>query len=237
MSNQQIKTQLEYYDNQTEDYEKSRLIKRGLNRASKRKAKIIFKELSSLNAKRIIEIGAGSGLVSYYLSQFFKGEIVLLDLSAEMLGLAKKRIENPNVSFVVGDGTKTEYSDDYFDAVVGVDIIHHLYDPVAALQEWKRIVKPSGKMVFLETNAYNPLVVRHIGLEYEVRAFLNTDKNLKKWSVDAGWDEVSVIPAASFTPPSPAFLGPIFDIIDFIAVRVPLLKRIAALWLISNTKK
>jgi ubiquinone/menaquinone biosynthesis C-methylase UbiE len=237
MSDQQIKTQLEYYDYQTEDYEKGRLIKRGLNRASKRKAKIIFKEINKLNATKIIEIGAGSGLVSYYLSQFFKGEIVLLDLSNEMLEMAKNRIKNPKVSFVVGDGTKTEFPDNYFDAVVGVDIIHHLYDPVIAMQEWKRIVKHSGKMVFLETNAYNPLVVRHIGLEHEVRAFLNTDKNLGKWSLEAGWEQVSVKPAPSFTPASPAFLGPFFDIIDFVSVRIPLFKKIAALWFISNTKK
>jgi len=237
MSDQQIKTQLEYYDHQTEDYEKGRLIQRGLNRASKRKAKIIFKEISRLNAQKIIEIGAGSGLVSYYLSQLFKGEIVLLDLSGEMLEMAKHRIDNPKVTFVVGDGTKTSFQDDYFDAVVGVDIIHHLYDPVIAMKEWKRIVKHSGKMVFLETNAYNPLVVRHIGLEHEVRAFLNTDKNLKKWSKEAGWDEINVTPAASFTPASPAFLGPIFDVIDFISVRIPLFKKIAALWFISNTKK
>ncbi len=47
------------------------------------------------------------------------------------------------------------------------------------------LVGSGGKMIILETNTYNPISLRNIGVEREVRSFLNSDKNLTKWSVDA----------------------------------------------------
>ena len=238
MENSQKRDQLTYYDNQVADYEKANgLLKRGLTRAYERKAKIILKELADINPKRILEIGSGSGLMTYFVAKLYKEELVALDLSKEMLDLAKSRITNPKVSYVVGDGTKPDFPDGSFDAVIGVDIIHHLEDPRAAMKEWKRLVRPGGKMVFLETNVYNPIILRNIGVEHEVRAFLNTDKNLTLWPTDAGWETVKVTPAPTYTPAGPKFMVPLFHLIDIVSPKIPLWKRMAALWLISAQKK
>lgn len=238
MENSQKRDQLTYYDNQVADYEKENgLLKRGLTRAYERKAKIILKELESIKPKKILEIGAGSGLMTYFISELFSEELVALDLSKEMLELAKTRIKNPNVSYIVGDGTKPEFPEGSFDAVIGVDIIHHLEDPRAAMKEWKRLVRPGGKMVFLETNVYNPINLRNIGVEHEVRSFLNTDKNLTLWPKDAGWETVSVTPAPSYTPAGPKFMVPLFNIIDVLSPKIPVWKKLTALWLVSAQKK
>lgn len=238
MENSQKRDQLTYYDNQVADYEKENgLLKRGLTRAYARKAKIILKELEDIKPKRILEIGAGSGLMTYFVSELFSEELVALDLSKEMLELAKTRIKNPKVSYVVGDGTKPDFTEGSFDAVIGVDIIHHLEDPRAAMREWKRLVRPGGKMVFLETNVYNPINLRNIGVEHEVRSFLNTDKNLALWPKDAGWETVNVTPAPSYTPAGPKLLVPLFNIIDVLSPKIPVWKKLTALWLVSAQKK
>ena len=81
MENSQKRDQLTYYDNQVADYEKANgLLKRGLTRAYERKAKIILKELADINPKRILEIGSGSGLMTYFVAQLYKEELVALDL-------------------------------------------------------------------------------------------------------------------------------------------------------------
>ena len=238
MENSQKRDQLTYYDNQVADYEKENgLLKRGLTRAYKRKAKIILKELEDIKPKKILEIGAGSGLMTYFISELFSEELVALDLSKEMLELAKTRIKNTKVSYIVGDGTKPDFPDGSFDAVIGVDIIHHLEDPRAAMKEWKRLVRSGGKMVFLETNVYNPINLRNIGVEHEVRSFLNTDKNLALWPKDAGWETVSVTPAPSYTPAGPKFMVPLFNIIDVLSPKIPVWKKLTALWLVSAQKK
>lgn len=236
MSNQHQKDQLDYYDNQTVDYEKSGFLHRGLSRAYERKARIIHSELVSMGAKKVLEIGAGSGLMTYFLVNMSEYEYVALDLSAEMLKVAESRIDSERVSYVVGDGVTPDFEQGFFDAIIGVDIIHHIENPVSAFANWKELVRPGGKMVFLETNTYNPLNLRNIGVEHEVRSFLNTDKNLLKWSNEAKWDFPSVTPAPSFTPSGPAFLVPLFEFIDRVSVKVPIWNRLAALWLIVNTK-
>ena len=50
MNNQHQKDQLDYYDHQTADYEKSGILHRGLSRAYARKASIIHKEQKSIGA-------------------------------------------------------------------------------------------------------------------------------------------------------------------------------------------
>lgn len=236
MSDQHTKDQLKYYDEHTADYEKSGLLQRGLSRAYERKARIIHEQLVAIGAKRVLEIGAGSGLMTYFLVNMFDGEYVALDLSAEMLKVAENRINNDCVKYVIGDGTAPEFEEASFDAIVGVDIIHHIESPITAFANWKGLVRTGGQMIFLETNIYNPLNLRNIGVEHEVRSFLNTDKNLIKWSKEAKWESVSVTPSPSYTPSGPRFLEPLFDFIDRISVKIPLWNKLTALWLIVNTK-
>lgn len=228
------KSQLEYYDKEGESYDQAR----GLNRLAERKANIIRSCLLELTPlKKILEIGCGSGLVTYYLVQNFSGEYVALDLSPEMIKIAQNRIAAANINYVVGDAATSDFAEQSFDAIIGVDVIHHLEDPVGAFKQWKKLVRPNGKMIFLETNIYNPINIKNIGVEHEVRSFLNTDTNLKKWSKLAGWEAVSVTPAPAYTPSVPKCLAWLYDLIDRGCVKIPLLNKITALWLINNTKK
>lgn len=230
------KAQLSYYKNPP-DYEKPGFFGRGLTRAYKRKADIIRSVILPLAREpKILEVGAGSGLMTYFLTQDFQGEYTALDISREMLKVAEERVESADVRYVCGDGESPDFPEQYFDAVVGADIIHHLESPVAAFSRWKRLVRPGGKMCFLETNIYNPLNLANIGDEHEVRSFLNTDTNLAKWSRAAGWENVSVTPAPAFTPPHPEILGPVYDAVDKLFVRIPVLNKLTALWLIENTR-
>jgi ubiquinone/menaquinone biosynthesis C-methylase UbiE len=237
LESNQKKEQLDYYGKGSGDYEKTRLfLTRGLNRASKRKADTIISELGS--CKSVLEVGAGSGFVSCSIVENLNAhKYVLMDLSKQMLETAKSRISNKHVSFVCGDVTNTKYKANEFDAVTGTDIIHHLENPAAAMAEWLRITKAGGKLVFLETNALNPLIFLNIGVEHEVRCFLNTPGNLEKWLNEAGWSNVKVSPSKSFTPSGPKWLSPVLNVIDAIAWKIPYLSRISAQWLLTAEKK
>lgn len=236
MNNLHHDTQLAYYDHHgVEDYEKQRgVFTRGINRTSGRKAKIIAAELASYPVGSILEVGAGSGLVSYSVIRMlpFK-RYVLMDLSEQMLATAQSRIDCKHVEFTCGDIAATSFSANEFDAIIGTDIIHHLDDPVRAMTEWRRVSKNGAKLVILETNAHNPMILRNIGVEHEVRVFLNTRANLSKWLNEAGWRNVKVVPAAAFTPSCPPWLTPIFNAVDKISVRIPFINRIAVLWLLT----
>ena len=52
--------------------------------------------------------------------------------------------ENPKISFEIVDVHKTPYTDNSFDRVIATCLLHHLDNPIIALQEIRRIVKTDG---------------------------------------------------------------------------------------------
>lgn len=79
--------------------------------------------------KRILDLGAGTGLLSNFWYQCFsKAEYVLVDIAGEMLEVARKRFAGlENVSYQIMDYSK-ELPKEEFDVIVSALSIHHLED-------------------------------------------------------------------------------------------------------------
>jgi SAM-dependent methyltransferase len=235
------KVQKNYYDNNVEHYENSAPIKRGLNRACERKAKIVKKvvETSSGGVKSVLEIGAGSGLVTFFLAaQLDYQDYLVSDYSAQMLKKAKERLLTQQfakkLEFKEIDLNNLDNLTKKFDLIVGVDIIHHISDPRQVFVNLKKCLSAQGKLVFLETNIYNPLSWPNIiGNEHEIRAVLNTPRNFKLWMEDAKFHNVKITPTATFTPSGPRYLRIFLEIIDKVLIRIPKINNYCALWLIE----
>lgn len=80
--------------------------------------------------RRILDLGAGTGLLSIVWHRYFsKSEYVLTDIAEEMLEMGKKRFGGlDNISFEVSDYTKGFPGGD-FDAIISALSIHHLDNP------------------------------------------------------------------------------------------------------------
>jgi len=81
------------------------------------------------DAQRILDLGAGSGgLTAFVRKAFPEAHIHLLDFSAPMLELAKKRLgDDARVTYEVGDYTCAKLPEG-LDAIVSALSIHHLDD-------------------------------------------------------------------------------------------------------------
>jgi len=90
----------------------------------------------------IVELGCG-------LSPFLSGvdfiEKVAVDFSPATL--MEYAVRFPDVDAVQADVCETGLDDEEFDAVVAGEVIEHLEDPMALLDEMERICKPGGIMV------------------------------------------------------------------------------------------
>jgi tRNA (cmo5U34)-methyltransferase len=77
--------------------------------------------------KNILDLGAGTGLLSAFISEKFPdANFTLIDLSEEMLDIARKRfIKNDNVNFINDDYLNYEY-DKQYDIIISALSIHHL---------------------------------------------------------------------------------------------------------------
>jgi ubiquinone/menaquinone biosynthesis C-methylase UbiE len=56
------------------------------------------------------------------------------------------------------------FADATFDAVWAKDALHHMQNPLQALREFMRVVKPGCPVFLIEANRYNPLFYLHLTL-------------------------------------------------------------------------
>ena len=122
---------------------------------------------------RTLEVAIGTGL---NLASYPAGvELVGLDLSPEMLELARQRAEElrRDVDLRVGDAHALPFDADAFDAVVCTYSLCNIPDPRSAVAEMKRVLRPGGRL----------LIVDHIGSDR--RPILWIQKAMEFFSIRA----------------------------------------------------
>jgi ubiquinone/menaquinone biosynthesis C-methylase UbiE len=98
---------------------------------------------------RIIDVGCGFGAMNIVLAhRFIDSEIVGIDLSDPLLRLATQSAQaaglGDRVRFEKADVHQIPYDDDSFDAVISINMVHRVDDPVQMLNEIERILSPDG---------------------------------------------------------------------------------------------
>jgi ubiquinone/menaquinone biosynthesis C-methylase UbiE len=101
---------------------------------------------------RVLDIACGTGeFERMVLSENPTQQMVGVDISQEMLAIARQKLHNfSNVAFQSGSASALSFSDRSFDVIVSASAFHYFDDPVAALAEMKRVLKPNGKVVILD---------------------------------------------------------------------------------------
>lgn len=90
---------------------------------------------------RLLDVGCGAAGADLIARQ--RGaEVSGLDAASALLEIARERV--PDGDFRLGEITALPWNDDGFDLVVGFNSFQYADDPVAALREARRVVKPGG---------------------------------------------------------------------------------------------
>lgn len=115
--------------------------------------------------QRILDVGCGIGRYTLPLAE--RGyQIEGLDLSQHLLDQLHEhdngRFNIPVYAADILDPPENLLGQ--FDVLVGFFTLHHLHDIPACYQSMKRFLKPGGRIVFLEPNAFNPLYYIQITL-------------------------------------------------------------------------
>jgi len=101
---------------------------------------------------RVLEVGMGSGLNMPYYDKSRVAAIVGLDPSPGMRRRAEQRIAEAGlaVEFVGLSAEKIPLPDAAFDSVLITYTLCSIPDPVAALEEMRRVLKPDGRLIYCE---------------------------------------------------------------------------------------
>jgi len=99
----------------------------------------------------VLEMGIGSGLnLPFYGAQVER--VYAVDPSAELLRLARRRARSVPfpVEFFARPGESIPIEDDSVDSVVTTFTLCTIADPFAALREMRRVLRPTGWLLFAE---------------------------------------------------------------------------------------
>jgi ubiquinone/menaquinone biosynthesis C-methylase UbiE len=101
--------------------------------------------------KRLLDVGCGTGVLGARIRREMRStSVVGLDFSAGMLERARAR--DGLLPLVRGDGGRLPFRDGAFDAVVGTESFHWFPDPDGALAEFRRVLRPSGRLLLALVN-------------------------------------------------------------------------------------
>ena len=156
---------------------------------------------------RILEIGIGNGAnLPHYSNEAEK--VVGIEPCAAMVGMAEKRIQKKHAKsklslspeqyqLDVGSGEELPYEDNSFDTAIACLVFCTIPDAEKAAKEMYRVLKPGGKMLFLEhvhakpgikntlQNWFNPLWK-------PLACGCNLNRNTKATFSDAGFEYDSI---------------------------------------------
>jgi ubiquinone/menaquinone biosynthesis C-methylase UbiE len=105
---------------------------------------------------RVLELACGTGEVTALLHDLGH-DITALDFSEAMLAVARrKHAGKDRLRFVLADAENPMEPDASYDAVVCRHLVWTLTDPAIAFTEWRRILKPGGKLIVFDGDWAKP---------------------------------------------------------------------------------
>lgn len=118
------------------------------------------KMLGDLSGKRVLEIGCGTGWITYELA-LAGAEVVACDISEVAVARTEKLLERKGLggkcTALVGPVESLDLPEKSFDFVLGFAILHHL-DLETALPRVHRLLRAEGALVAAEPLATNPMI-------------------------------------------------------------------------------
>lgn len=100
---------------------------------------------------RVLELGAGTGLnLPHYPDNL--EELVLTEPAPPMIGRLKRQAKKAGIasSVMAANAERLPFEDDRFDTVVSTLVLCTVDDPQQAIEEIARVLRPGGKLLFLE---------------------------------------------------------------------------------------
>jgi len=156
----------------------------------------------------LLDVGCGPGTITTELAaRISPGPVTGIDAALGVIDKARTAAAAyDNLTFEVDDCYGMSFADDSFDVVHAHQVLQHLSDPVSALGEMKRVVKPDG-IVAVRDADYDgmfwyprlPGLDRWMNLYQAVarrnRAEPDAGRRLCAWARSAGFG--TIIPSAS----------------------------------------
>lgn len=106
----------------------------------------VIEKLNDFSCRKVLDVGCGTGTVLSMLSRNESISLSGVDLSDEMLNIAKQKL-NDKVELKIGDSEQLPWVNSIFDAIICTDSFHHYPEPEKVLCEMARVLKSKGHLI------------------------------------------------------------------------------------------
>ena len=148
----------------------------------------------------VLDVGCGPGTITVDLARIVApGHVIGIDRSTDVIEKARESLPGGpgNVTFEVGDVYGLSFEDDCFDVVYAHQVLQHLTDPVGALGEMRRVLRPGGLLAVRDADysaftwsPSDPRLDRWMELYHQITSHNGAEADagqyLNSWVTDAG---------------------------------------------------
>jgi ubiquinone/menaquinone biosynthesis C-methylase UbiE len=123
---------------------------------------------------RVLEVAPGPGYLSIELAKLGKCDVTGLDISETFVKIEQQNAAEAGVKvdFRHGDATNMPFDDNRFDYAVCVAAFKNFTQPVQALNQFQRVLKPGGTALVARTN-FKRCDIQSDLIGMEIRLFKN----------------------------------------------------------------
>jgi ubiquinone/menaquinone biosynthesis C-methylase UbiE len=149
----------------------------------------------------LLDVGCGPGLITVGLAErVAPGRVIGIDRDEGVVEQARL-LGARHVEFQIGDAYELAFDSGSFDVVHAHQVLQHLTDPVRALREWRRVLRPDGVLAVRDSDygaftwaPADPMLDRWLALYHQL-----TERNGAQ--ADAGRHLLGWVQQAGFTDP------------------------------------
>lgn len=148
-------SKIEDYWNKRSDSYDNQSLEETVSWKKERWMKLILDNAPSKKTLDILDVGTGPGFFAVNLATFGH-HVTGIDVTEGMIAHARENAKNAGVDVVFQkeEGERLSFPDNSFDLIVSRNVTWNLRFPYSAFSEWKRVLRPGGRMICFDANWY-----------------------------------------------------------------------------------
>jgi demethylmenaquinone methyltransferase/2-methoxy-6-polyprenyl-1,4-benzoquinol methylase len=134
-----------------------------MNRFQEAEARRIIGDLGLAPGSQGLDVGCGVGLYALWLAETVgkAGRVIGIEPEMDKVETARKlvggQVDQGRLEFEQGDGTAIPLADRSVDWVWCGDVLHHIVETEKALREFRRVVRPGGRIIVKESQVFSAM--------------------------------------------------------------------------------
>lgn len=159
-----------------------------------------IEKLAFENGDKVLDVACGIGDLLKRLKEKSLIDIYGVDISSKMVEESRKNL-NGNNNIKVGNVESIPFDNEMFDSVITTAAFHHFQNPIEAIKDIKRVLKPGGRIIIYDFTL--PIVVRQmvnpfIKLSPEGDVKFYSLKEIKEMFTNEGFESIEASKLSSF---------------------------------------